>query len=50
MQVSFTLRPFKSTDLDQVMNINRRCLPENYSAYFFMDLHERLHRFFSDAM
>ncbi len=41
MQVSFTLRPFKSTDLDQVMNINRRSLPENYSTYFFLDLHER---------
>jgi len=41
MQVSFTLRPFKPTDLDQVLNINRRCLPENYSTYFFMDLHER---------
>ncbi len=41
MQVSFTLRPFKATDLDQVMNINRRCLPENYSTYFFLDLHER---------
>jgi len=41
VQTTFTLRTFKPTDLEQVTNINRRCLPENYSGFFFMDLHER---------
>ena len=35
------LRQFKPTDLEQVTNINRRCLPENYSTLFFMGLYER---------
>lgn len=33
------IRRFKAEDLDQVIYINRTCLPENYSAYFFMDLY-----------
>ena len=41
MQTTFMLRPFKPTDLGQVVNINRICLPENYSTFFFMDLYER---------
>ncbi|UCE96118.1 MAG: ribosomal protein S18-alanine N-acetyltransferase [Candidatus Bathyarchaeota archaeon] len=41
MQTTFTLRQFKPNDLEHVMNINRICLPENYSPYFFMDLYER---------
>jgi len=41
LQTTFTLRPFKPSDLEKVMNINRVCLPENYSPYFFMDLYER---------
>lgn len=41
MQTAFILRPFKTDDLHGVMSINRACLPENYSSYFFMDLHER---------
>lgn len=41
MQTAFILRPFRPDDLDGVMGINRACLPENYSSYFFMDLHER---------
>jgi len=41
VQTTFTLRAFKPTDLEQVININRRCLPENYSNFFFMDLYER---------
>ena len=32
---------FKPTDLEQVMNINRVCLPENYSTFFFSNLYER---------
>jgi ribosomal-protein-alanine N-acetyltransferase len=36
---AFTIRRFRMEDLDQVMYINRVCLPENYSTYFFMDLY-----------
>ncbi|MFB3889565.1 MAG: ribosomal protein S18-alanine N-acetyltransferase [Candidatus Bathyarchaeia archaeon] len=38
---SFTLRKFKPDDLQSVMQINRVCLPENYTDMFFIDLHER---------
>jgi len=41
MQTTFTLRLFKPSDLDRVMHINRVCLPENYSTFFFMDLYQR---------
>ncbi|KPV62717.1 MAG: putative N-acetyltransferase [Candidatus Bathyarchaeota archaeon BA1] len=40
MQTMLILRPFKPTDLEKVMHINRVCLPENYTSFFFMDLHE----------
>jgi len=36
---TFTIRRFKLEDLNQVMYINQVCLPENYSAHFFIDLH-----------
>ena len=39
--MSFTLRDFRPEDLDEVIRINRTCLPENYSAYFFMSVHRR---------
>jgi ribosomal-protein-alanine N-acetyltransferase len=41
VQTTFTLRPFKLADLEQVININRVCLPENYTNFFFTDLYER---------
>lgn len=41
MQTTFTLRQFKPSDLDRVIQINRVCLPENYSPYFFMDIYQR---------
>ncbi len=41
MQQTFTLRKFVPDDLQSVMQINRVCLPENYSDFFFMDLHQR---------
>jgi ribosomal-protein-alanine N-acetyltransferase len=41
MQQTFTLRKFKPDDLQSVMQINRACLPENYTDMFFIDLHER---------
>ncbi len=41
MQEQFSLRKFTPIDLQDVMHINRVCLPENYTDMFFMDLHER---------
>jgi len=34
---SATVRP---DDLSEVVEINRVCLPENYSAYFFMEVYK----------
>ena len=31
------LRKFEPKDLEEVMYINKTCLPENYPSYFFMD-------------
>jgi len=41
MQETFKLRKFTPDDLQSVMQINRVCLPENYTDLFFIDLHER---------
>ena len=41
MQQTFKLRKFTPDDLQNVMHINRLCLPENYMDFFFMDLHQR---------
>jgi ribosomal-protein-alanine N-acetyltransferase len=41
MQETFKLRKFKPDDLQSVMQINRVTLPENYTDYFFIDLHQR---------
>jgi len=41
MSETFKLRKFEPDDLQDVMRINRVCLPENYTDMFFMDLHER---------
>ena len=37
--MDFRLRDFRPEDLKEVMHINRTCLPENYSSYFFMSIH-----------
>ncbi len=39
--VNYTLRRFKPSDLERVMHINRVCLPENYTTFFFMNLYQR---------
>jgi ribosomal-protein-alanine N-acetyltransferase len=36
-ETKFSLRPFNTKDLESVIEINRRCLPENYASFFFMD-------------
>lgn len=41
VQPQFTTRRFQRSDLERVMQINRVCLPENYSALFFLKLHEK---------
>ena len=38
---SFTVRVFKTDDLERVMQINAKCLPENYSSYFYRDLYTK---------
>jgi ribosomal-protein-alanine N-acetyltransferase len=35
-----TLRRFSGEDLEKVMEINRACLPENYSPHFFLDVYK----------
>jgi ribosomal-protein-alanine N-acetyltransferase len=46
VQATFTLRLFRPKDLNQVMYVNRVCLPENYTQYFFMDLYQRFPKTF----
>ncbi len=41
MQQTFKLRKFTPNDLQRVMYINRVCLPENYTDFFFIDLQQR---------
>lgn len=41
MQMAFKLRQFKPSDLESVTRINRVCLPENYTNFFFLDLYKR---------
>ncbi|HUT16890.1 MAG TPA: N-acetyltransferase [Acidobacteriota bacterium] len=46
MQQTFKLRKFTPDDLQSVMQINRVCLPENYTDVFFIDLHQRFPEIF----
>lgn len=41
LEVTYKLRPFEPSDLEGVIQINRECLPENYSPGFFMNLYKR---------
>ena len=41
MQGTYQLRKFTVDDLKSVTEINRVCLPENYTDYFFIDLFKR---------
>jgi len=41
VQTTFKVRQFRPADLERVIHINRTCLPENYSSFFFTDLYER---------
>jgi len=41
LEVNYNFRPFKPADLEDVIQINRNCLPENYTPLFFMNLYKR---------
>ncbi|MCW4015340.1 MAG: ribosomal protein S18-alanine N-acetyltransferase [Candidatus Bathyarchaeota archaeon] len=41
LEVNYSLRPFTPSDLDGVIQINRECLPENYTSHFFINLYKR---------
>ena len=37
----YKIRAFTTDDLERVMHINKTCLPENYTTYFYRDLYQR---------
>lgn len=41
LEVKYKLRRFKPADLENVIRINRVCLPENYTTLFFMNIYKR---------
>lgn len=41
LQNTFELRKFAVNDLERVTFINKECLPENYTDFFFIDLYRR---------
>ena len=41
MQKTFKLRKFTVNDLRSVVHVNSACLPENYTDFFFIELHQR---------
>ncbi len=43
---NFKLREFREEDIDQVVNINRTCLPENYPSFFFMSIYYKFPKSF----
>jgi ribosomal-protein-alanine N-acetyltransferase len=43
---TFKGRLFETRDMDQVMEINLKCLPENYSSYFYLDLYNHFPKTF----
>jgi ribosomal-protein-alanine N-acetyltransferase len=46
VNVSYRTRQFAVKDLDQVLAINKKCLPENYPGSFFVDLYDRFPKSF----
>lgn len=41
LELDYKFRRFKPSDLEDVIRINRECLPENYTPLFFMNLYKR---------
>jgi len=46
LQGKYTIREFRPEDLETVVNINKVCLPENYSPAFFLEHHYENPRIF----
>ncbi len=46
LKANYRLRRFKPSDLEGVIQINRECLPENYTTLFFMNLYKRFPKTF----
>jgi ribosomal-protein-alanine N-acetyltransferase len=42
----FVMRIFKPEDLESIMEINLKTLPENYSSYFYLELYENFPKVF----
>ena len=40
LETPYLLRQFRPEDLSSVIEINKVCLPENYSPYFFMEVYK----------
>jgi len=47
---SYQIQEFREADLDQVMYINKVCLPENYPSFFFMSIHYKFPKSFLVAV
>jgi len=39
-QKAFAIRQFEPRDIEEVVQINQACLPENYSPHFFFEIYE----------
>jgi ribosomal-protein-alanine N-acetyltransferase len=50
LKTKYRLRQFKPSDLDEVIRINRECLPENYTTLFFMNIFRRFPKTFIVAI
>jgi ribosomal-protein-alanine N-acetyltransferase len=46
LNTNYKLRRFMPSDLEEVIQINRECLPENYTTLFFMNLFRRFPKTF----
>ena len=47
---TYKIREFKEADLDNVIHINRMCLPENYPSFFFMSIFYKFPKSFKVAV
>jgi ribosomal-protein-alanine N-acetyltransferase len=49
-EMNYRIRRFNpETDIQAVMKINKKCLPENYPKFFFLDIHEKFPEGFNVA-
>ncbi|MHA1265643.1 MAG: GNAT family N-acetyltransferase [Candidatus Helarchaeota archaeon] len=50
MDKNFKIREFREEYLDEVIQINRICLPENYPSFFFMSIYYKFPKSFKVAL